>query len=206
MLFLDKVDDLTKTNQLTTGFVNMAMSFLKQHHPNIGGLFCSPLGASLNYPKAQGDKWLQIVHDGSNHWVLVAKGFSQPEHVLVYDSMPRTPWDNAHVLSCMSSLLKTPKKEMSYLVKNCQRQSNGFDCGVFAIAFATSLANGEDPATRLYDPKQLRTHLSECMTTGEMTLFPSYVSRRTRCRETVEKVEVDDYSGYADDEWWCSLP
>ena len=88
------------------------------------------------------------------NWVLVAKRFSQPEHVLVYYSMPRTPWDNAHVLSCMSSLLKTPEKEMTYLVKTCQRQGNGFDCGVFAIAFATNLENGEDPATRLYDPKK----------------------------------------------------
>ena len=94
--------------------------------------------------------WLPIFCN----WVLVAKGFSQPEHVLVYGSMPRTPWDNAHVLSCMSSLLKTPEKEMTYLVKTCQRQGNGFDCGVFAIAFATSLANGEDPATILYDPKK----------------------------------------------------
>jgi Ulp1 family protease len=54
----------------------------------------------------------------------------------------------------MSSLLKTLEKEMTYLVKTCQRQGNGFDCGVFAIAFATSLENGEDPATRLYDPKK----------------------------------------------------
>ncbi len=47
---------------------------------------------------------------------------------------------------------------MTYLVKTCQRLGNGFDCGVFAIAFATNLANGEDPATRLYDPKKLRSH------------------------------------------------
>jgi hypothetical protein len=53
--------------------------------------------------------WLPIFCN----WVLVAKGFSQPEHVLVYD---RTPWDNAHVLSYMSSLLKTPEKEITYLV------------------------------------------------------------------------------------------
>ena len=54
----------------------------------------------------------------------------------------------------MSSLLKTPEKEMTYLVKTFQRQGNEFDCGVFAIAFATNLENGEDPATRLYDPKK----------------------------------------------------
>jgi hypothetical protein len=48
---------------------------------------------------------------------------------------------------------KNPEREMTYLVKTFQRQGNEFDCGVFAIAFATSLANCENPATRLYDPK-----------------------------------------------------
>jgi hypothetical protein len=117
------------------------------------------MGATLEFPPAQGDQWLQLIHNGSNHWVCVAKGFSQPNHVLVYDSMPSTPWKNDHILSCMSSLLYTQEKKMTYIVKSCQRQSNGYDCGVFAIAFATSLANGEDPASRLYNPKKLRAQL-----------------------------------------------
>jgi polycystin 1L2 len=124
------------------------------------------------------------------NWVLVAKRFSQPEHVLVYYSMPRTPWDNAHVLSCMSSLLKTPEKEMTYLVKTCQRQGNGFDCGVFAIDFATNLANGEDPATTLYDKKKLRSHLAKCMSAKKLTLFPFSIIRKTGSREIAEKVDV----------------
>jgi hypothetical protein len=82
---------------------------------------CSTLGASLYFPKAEGDKWLQIVHDGSNHWVVVAKGFSQPEHVLVYDSMPRTSWDNAHVFSCILSPLKTSEKEITLLSQDVSK-------------------------------------------------------------------------------------
>jgi hypothetical protein len=142
-----------------SGEINKAQYILKNQRPTIGGLFCCTVGRSLEFPQAQGGQWLQIVHDWSNHWILVAKGFTQPEHILVYDSMPRSPWDNDHILSCMSSLLKTTEKEMTYIIKTCQRQSNGYDCGEFAIAFATSLANGEDPSTRLYDPKKLRSTL-----------------------------------------------
>ncbi|KZS01292.1 Uncharacterized protein APZ42_002097, partial [Daphnia magna] len=162
MLFLDKIEPLTKTNKLCSGYVNRAQEILKQQHPIIGGLNC----------------------------VLVAKGFVQPEHVNLYDGLAGSAWHDKHVLSCMSSLLKTGEKKMTYIVKQCQRQNNSYDCGVFAIAFATSLANGEDPTGMLYDPNQLRPHLNECMTSGKLTSFPSTISRRKRSPETEKTEEV----------------
>jgi hypothetical protein len=183
---LDKPQVLTKTNKLMSGDINKAQAILKKQHPEISGLLCCTIGGSLEFPRAKGDQWLQIVHDGSDHWVLVAKGFIQREHVLVYDSSPGHPWRNEHVLSCMSSLLQSPEKEMTCIIKDCQRQSNGYDCGVFAIAFATSLAFGEDPAKRMYDPQKLLPHLVQCMDSGKLTPFPSVPSRATRTHETVE--------------------
>lgn len=167
-----------------SGDINKAQSMIKHHHPDIGGLFCCTIGGSLEFPQAQGDKWMQIVHDGNDHWVLIAKGFSQPEHVLVYDSLPGSPhrYSN-HILIYISSLLESANKEMTYIVKTCQRQSNGYDCGVFAIAFAASLANGEDLTTRLYDPKNLRSHLIECFSSEKLSQFPSTPSRSTRWQE-----------------------
>jgi hypothetical protein len=104
--------------------------------------------------------------------------------------MPSTPWKNDHILSCMSSLLYTQEKKMTYIVKSCQRQSNGYDCGVFAIAFATSLANGEDPASRLYNPKKLRAHLVDCLASGTLTPFPSDPIRAKRSWEIVQEEEL----------------
>ena len=101
-LFLDKCQVITKTNKLMSGDINKAQSMVKNHHPEIGGLFCCTIGGSLEFPQAQGDKWMQIVNDGDDHWVLIAKGFSQPEHVLVYDSLPGSPWYSNHIMSCMS--------------------------------------------------------------------------------------------------------
>jgi hypothetical protein len=181
---------ITHSNYLNTGDINLAQVILKRLHPTIGGLYCSTMGATLEFPPAQGDQWLQLIHNGSNHWVCVAKGFSQPNHVLVYDSMPSTPWKNDHILSCMSSLLYTQEKKMTYIVKSCQRQSNGYDCGVFAIAFATSLANGEDPASRLYNPKKLRAHLVDCLASGTLTPFPSDPIRAKRSWEIVQEEEL----------------
>lgn len=148
------------------------MKILNLQHPEIDGLYCSTLGGSLEFPGATGHRWLQIVHDGANHWLLVAKGFTLPEHVLVYDSSPEVNV-RQHVLSYMASLLQTPKPTMTYVVWGCQKQGNSFNCGVFAIAFATSLANGQDPSEILYDPTKLRDHLRTYIDTEVFPSFPS---------------------------------
>lgn len=72
---------------------------------------------------------------------------------------------------------------MTYIGKACHRQGNGFNCGVFAIAFATSLANGQDPSTLLYSPYLLRTHLNECIAKGYLSPFPSTICRVKRARK-----------------------
>ncbi|KZS20623.1 Uncharacterized protein APZ42_012634 [Daphnia magna] len=63
-------DPVIKNKWLGTGIVNLAMKILKLQHPAIGGFYCSSLGGSLEFPSATGQQWLQIVHDGANHWLL----------------------------------------------------------------------------------------------------------------------------------------
>ncbi len=78
---------------------------------------------------------MQIIPMGtSEHWLLVAYGFQKADHIVVYDSLNFQTGTRQHTLSCMSSLLKIKGKEMKYVVKSCQRQENGFDCGVFVAA------------------------------------------------------------------------
>ncbi|KZS20646.1 Uncharacterized protein APZ42_012571 [Daphnia magna] len=199
--FLVKVEPVIKNNWLGTSIVNLAMKILKLNHPAIGGFYCSILGGSLEFPGATGQQWLQIVHDGANHWLLIAKSFSLPEHVLVYDSSPVVNV-RQHVLSCMASLLQTPKPTMTYVVRGCQKQGNIFHCGVFAIAFATSLANGQDPTEILYDPVKLRDHLRTCIDTEVLSPFPSTYCRPRNRGEKIQSIDVFCYcrrTDYASD-------
>ena len=46
-------------------------------------------------------------------------------------------------------------------IKGVQQQTISVDCGLFAIAFATSLVFGEDPANVTYDSEKLRMHLKK---------------------------------------------
>lgn len=188
MLFTDTVEELTKNNLLRCGYINTFQQILKAQFPKIGGLQCCPIGGTLEFSKVEGDLLMQIIHD-YNHWVLVVKGFFKPDHIVVYDSMAPLVWKRPHTLSCMSSLLQTSEKRMPYIVKSCQQQNNSFDCEVFAIAFATSIAHGEDPNTRVYDRRSLRTHLDLCMKQGRFTPFPSKRGRPTRCKNSTQNDE-----------------
>jgi len=78
---------------------------------------------------------------------------------------------NQHITSCMSTLIQTQEKEMTYLVKKVQRQGNGYDWCVFA--FEISLLYGQDPTTITCNVQQLRPHLRACMESLNFTLFPS---------------------------------
>jgi Ulp1 family protease len=54
-----------------------------------------------------------------------------------------------------------------------QQQSNGSDCGVFAIAFATNLVYTLDPNIPQFNILQMRAHLHACLKAGLITPFPT---------------------------------
>lgn len=53
-----------------------------------------------------------------------------------------------------------------------QQQSNGSDCGVFAIAFATCLVLETDPMQVTFDVNGIRHHLASCLRNRAITMFP----------------------------------
>lgn len=54
-----------------------------------------------------------------------------------------------------------------------QYQQNEKDCGILAIAFATSLVLKKNPSTIIYDYGKLRNHLSDMFLHYELIDFPS---------------------------------
>jgi len=54
-----------------------------------------------------------------------------------------------------------------------QKQKGNSDCGVFAIAATTSLADGIDPVNCNFQLSVIRQQLSQCLETKTMTLFPT---------------------------------
>lgn len=54
-----------------------------------------------------------------------------------------------------------------------QQQKNGSDCGIFSIAFATTLVYGQNPMNVTYNISRMRSHLLHCLKGGIMTPFPT---------------------------------
>ena len=44
-----------------------------------------------------------------------------------------------------------------------EKQSNGSDCGVLAIAYAFDLCSGLNPCTVRFDHSKIRSHLATCL-------------------------------------------
>ena len=52
-----------------------------------------------------------------------------------------------------------------------QTQSNGYNCGMFAIAFVTDVFNGLSPVNSCFDITLIHSHLIQFLET-EVTVFP----------------------------------
>ena len=53
-----------------------------------------------------------------------------------------------------------------------QQQSNGSDCGVFAIAFTTCLVLESDPRQVTFDVNGIRHRLASCLRNRAISMFP----------------------------------
>ena len=60
--------------------------------------------------------------------------------------------DTVHVIAKM---IKCEDEELSLKLMPAQYQTNGNDCGLFALAFATDFAEGIDPSEQYCDEKAL---------------------------------------------------
>ncbi len=63
----------------------------------------------------------------------------------VYDSLPSGGTLSSRVKEQIASICCTPKNKIDVTFVDVQRQIGGSDCGLFALAFATSLCAGNNP-------------------------------------------------------------
>jgi len=68
-----------------------------------------------------------------------------------------------HLKSSLKSNPVTPLHQVSLFWQWCSRNCLSTDCGLYAIAMMISTAYKQDPAYVIYDHKQLRAHLKECI-------------------------------------------
>lgn len=69
------------------------------------------------------------------------------------------------------------------------QQTNGTDCGVYAIAFATALCNNLDLTSRKFNRQQIRAHLWQALQCGHLSTLP-FDNRRSQDQNKLVKISV----------------
>ena len=113
--------------------------------------------------------FIQIVNINNNHWICFSSIHSPPGYVDVYDSLS-TPV-NQQIIRLAYDLTGPAFQKIRCIP--VQQQKNLSDCGVFSIAFATSLVYGQNPMNVTYNINQMRPHLMQCLKGGNITPFPT---------------------------------
>ena len=107
----------------------------------------------------------------------------------LYDSLKKKHISK-DVTAQIASYAYHPGPQLTILSKSVQQQGNGVDCGVYAIAFATSLVYGSNPEKESCGRKKIRPHLVECLKIGKLTPFPSITGEFVRCDTATSNIEL----------------
>ena len=170
----EKKATILNKQMLTDESINIVQNILKNRFPKIAGLQDTVIGKTKVFDIIRNEeRYIQIPQAGSFHWICVANH----SYCQIYDSLTNesVPLDVAKQIAAFSYCESAKIVAEDFPV---QQQRNCFDCVLFAIAFATSLAHNENSVRRVYDATKLRQHLVSCLEAGKMLVFPSHSTNK----------------------------
>ena len=169
---LEKSDETVIINGgwLSDVHINSAQALIKETHPYIEGLENCVLAEthSFSVPAAE---FIQIINSTGQHWVTLTSIGCEMGKVKIYDSSSRGL--SRRMKTIIQKLLNIPSKHIQIELPAYQKQPNGDDCGLFAIASAVCLAEGHDPAEVNWDVHLMRPHFLQCVQKACINAFPT---------------------------------
>ena len=132
------------------------------------------LGPVGQFDVITNNEFIQILFTGQIHWICIININCAHGSVKVYDNLytsltPLTKLQIADLLQIQQS------KKIDVLIQPVVAQTNSVDCGMYAIAYATSLCFGDDPCLLKFNGRNIRQHLWKCILAGKLTPFPSSI-------------------------------
>ena len=155
---------------LTCDIVQAVQVLLQEENPLLEGLQRPTLGRVRNFDVVSGE-FIQILHTGSDHWVCISSIECLPGKVHLYDSLFHDVISQ-EIEEQTNDLLGGNLVELQFVP--VQQQTNNSDCGVFAIAFAVSLALGTNPKHVTFDTSKTHPHLAVCLKAQKLSMFPVF--------------------------------
>lgn len=199
-LYLDDKQSILNGERLTGSQIIVAQSLLKTQFPHFNGLEDTLL--LFHEKRKRGPicpETVQILHVDGNHWITVSSlghknrddsTSGNESDITVYDSIYFRLSKHTEIL--LAKLLQTKQRSFTVKISSVNKQAGIDDCGVFAVAYCTSLVYGQNPSTFVYNQTVMRTHLVKCLENKKLEPFPILRERRIGKFITVQ-VEVFCY-------------
>ena len=139
------------------------------------------------------DEGVQILNDSNKHWVCVSTIGCPPNTINIYDSLCGKV--SPHIIKQIAALLHCSAPHFTIQITSSQLQEGGSDCGLFTIAAATSLCNGESPNSICWDQKLMQAHLLKSFEQRKIKPFPGWElhERRIEEEEVVKELKINVY-------------
>ena len=164
---------LSSGEWLTDKHIRAASNLLKSQYPQQNGLQDTLVLATQLTWNSTPLEFIQIINVSGQHWVCTSN-IGCPENVIdVYDSIPSYSVGSSTLARQLAAIIHTQRPTFELRCVNVQYQSGGNDCGLFAVANATALCNGQDPHSVGYNQSEMRQHLYESFEKQHMTPFPA---------------------------------
>lgn len=190
VLTLEDERSLLRGEWLKSSHISAAQSLLKYAFPQQNGLCdTSYLREKYHWPSTP-QNFVQIIHV-NDHWVCLSNSLCNEDGVVeLFDSLHSTSLDDT-IIQQASTILCCQSPSFKIRVVNVQQQKGGETCGLFSIAFACDLCEGNDPFHSLYNESELQEHLYKCFQDERITPFPREIIRRNK--RILDEVEVFVY-------------
>ena len=164
---------ISNKRMLNDSVINAVQSILHKQYPDIGGFQDTILGQTLNFDVYQNQPFVQVLHDGNIHWVAVSTINSLPGQIFVMDSMFKGRI-SYHIQRQICSIMHCPLNRINAIIIPVQQQTNGIDCGIYALAFIQYLLEHKQYPTEVsFDQQQMRNHLLRSLKENKISKFPA---------------------------------
>lgn len=138
----ERLVQIKQNEWLSDPVINVAQGMLHNKFPAVAGLQDAVLGQRLLFKQQSG--FLQILHL-PNHWVTASNYGAPKGTAVLYNSLGGQLASKLAKQLC--NIMRLSSGTLKIQVKAVQHQENTYDCGVYAIANASSLASGNDPCS-----------------------------------------------------------
>ena len=180
---------ISKNRMLTDNTIQVFQEMIKSKYPTVDGLQDPVLGQTLNFKVFKSMPFVQILHDGNIHWVTISKYGCKKGEVNLLDSM-FSGSIAIHTKRQICAILHCDEPTLTINVVATQQQSNGVDCGVYAIAYAQCIAAKQDPSATTFIQASMRNTLLASLKDDAIKYFKAATSSVRRCKSKEIKFDI----------------